>query len=176
MKGENTVQKVFSGKIAKALAVALTFALLAVMPVSVTVAAEATISFSNSQEALEHYLDLAERLDVTTGINKTVFYSGSGNRKLAEQYAQSENKTTLEMTPGGKYLDDLKLFDKGSPLTPDMAVQVWAKLSRRYAQQAAGDVFCFVAGARPTGVFTTVELPELKRNQRIGVMYSVSSL
>jgi len=80
------------------------------------------------------------------------------------------------MTTGGKYLDDLKLFEKGSPLTPDMAVRVWSRLSQRYAQQAAGDVFCFVAGARPTGVFTTVELPELKRSRKVGVMYSVSSL
>ena len=57
-----------------------------------------------------------------------------------------------------------------------MAEQLWSRLSQRYAQQAAGDVFCFVTGARPTGVFTTVELPELKKNRKVGNLYNVSRL
>lgn len=173
------MQTFFSGKIFKSWVVLLALGLFVLLPAPVSLAAEggsAPAGFSTNQEALNYYLELVETLDVTTGIGKSVFYSGAGNRKLAEQFAQSDDKTTLEMTTGGKYLDDLKLFEKGSPLTPDMAVRVWSRLSRRYAQQAAGDVFCFVAGARPTGVFTTVELPELKRSRKIGVMYSVSSL
>ena len=152
---------------------------MAVAPLPVTAAGEVpavTAVFSSSQQALDYYLELAEKLDVTTGIGKSVFYSGQGNRKQAEQFALAEDKTTLEMTPGGKVLDDLKLFEQGSPLTPDQAVKVWSRLSRRYAEQAAGDVFCFVVGARPTGVFTTVELPELKKNRKVGVLYLVGRL
>ena len=107
--------------------------------------------FANDQAAMDYYLVLADKLDVTTGISKSVFYSGAGNRKLAEQFAIAEDKMTLEMTPGGKFLDDLKLFEQGSPLKPEQATKVWSRLSRRYAEQAAGDVFCFVSGARPTG-------------------------
>ncbi len=132
--------------------------------------------FAPQQSAIEYYLELVEQLDVTTAINKSVFYSGPGNRKLAEIYAIAEDKTTLEMTPGGKQLDDQRLFEQGSPLTPAQATQVWGRLSQRYAQQAAGDVFCFVTGARPTGVFTTVELPELKKNKKVGNIYNVSRL
>ena len=152
---------------------------LAVAPFSVSAAADLPDKppvFANEQAAMNYYMVLADQLDVTTGISKSVFYSGAGNRKLAEQFAVAEDKMTLEMTPGGKFLDDLKLFDQGSPLKPEQATKVWSRLSRRYAEQAAGDVFCFVAGARATGVFTTVELPELRKNRKVGNIYHVSRL
>lgn len=157
----------------------MTLVVMTALPLQGVAAADlpvAPVSFATNQAALDYYLDLAEKLDVMTAISKSVFYSGPGNRKLAEQFAVAEEKTTLEMTPGGKFLDDLKLFDQGSPLQPEQAMRVWSRLSRRYAEQAAGDVFCFVVGARPTGVFTTVELPELKKNRKVGVMYNVSRL
>jgi hypothetical protein len=159
--------------------VALFLVCLATLSTPVFAAVElpsGSASFSPKQAAVDYYLVLVEQLDVTTAISKSVFYSGPGNRKLAEVYAIAEDKTTLEMTPGGKYLDDLKLFEQGSPLTPAQATKVWSRLSQRYAQQAAGDVFCFVTGARPTGVFMTVELPELKKNRKIGNLYNVSRL
>lgn len=158
--------------------IAITMFLL--QPVGVFAAAPSSVAepapVLTSQEAMTYYLNLVETLDVTTAIGKSVFYSGPGNRKLAEEFAGSDDKTTLEMTPGGKILDDLKLFEKGSPLTPEQATQVWKRLSQRYAEQAAGDVYCFVTGARPTGVFTTVELPELRKNRKIGNIYSVGKL
>lgn len=159
--------------------VALALVCLTILPVSASAAVElpvAPVSFTTQQAPVDYYLALVEQLDVTTAISKSVFYSGPGNRKLAETYAIAEDKTTLEMTPGGKYLDEQKLFEQGSPLTPAQATQVWSRLSQRYAQQAAGDVFCFVTGARPTGVFTTVELPELKKNRKVGNLYNVSRL
>ena len=152
---------------------------LAMAPFSISAAADLPDKppvFANAQAAMVYYMVLADQLDVTTGISKSVFYSGAGNRKLAEQFAIAEDKMTLEMTPGGKFLDDLKLFEQGSPLKPEQATKVWSRLSRRYADQAAGDVFCFVIGARPTGVFTTVELPELRKNRKVGNIYHVSRL
>ena len=132
--------------------------------------------FANDQAAMDYYLVLADKLDVTTGISKSVFYSGAGNRKLAEQFAIAEDKMTLEMTPGGKFLDDLKLFEQGSPLKPEQATKVWSRLSRRYAEQAAGDVFCFVSGARPKEVLITVESPQLRKNRKVRSIYHVSPL
>lgn len=170
---------IHANKIMKSWLLALLFCLAAMLPVaeaSVAAAPVTAVQFASQQEAFAYYLDLAEKLEVSTGIGKSVFYSGPGNRKMAEKFALSEDKTTLEMTTGGKYLDDLRLFETDSPLTPEMATKVWSILSRRYAAQAAGDVFCFVAGARPTGVFTTVELPELKRNRKVVVIYSVAGL
>ena len=158
---------------------ALAIVFFSLLPCAISTAAEplsAPISFASNQAALDYYLELAEKLDVATAVDKTVFYSGQVNRKMAEEFAVAEDKTTLEMTPGGKYLDDLRLFEPGSPLTPDQAKRVWSRLSRRYATQAAGNVFCFVAAARPTGVFTTIELPELRNNRKILAIYSVSRL
>jgi hypothetical protein len=158
--------------------VVIAFAVMLLAPAG-AIAAETVsppVSFAGSQDAFVYYMGLVETLDVTTGIGKSVFYSGPGNRKLAEQFAFSDDKTTLEMTPGGKYLDDLKLFEKGSPVTPEQATLIWKRLSQRYAEQAAGDVYCFVTGARPTGVFTTVELPALKLNRKVESIYSVSKL
>ncbi len=166
-------------RLLKSWVMALTVICLGVLPLNASAAVESPVapaSFSTQQAAVDYYLALVEQLDVTTAINKSVFYSGPGNRKLAEAYAIAEDKTTLEMTSGGKVLDDMKLFEQSSPLTPAQATQVWSRLSQRYAQQAAGDVFCFVTGARPTGVFTTVELPELKKNKKIGNIYNVSRL
>lgn len=149
---------------------------LALLPATGLASTEQPVSFTTQQAAVDYYLMLVEQLDVSTAIGKSVFYSGQGNRKLAEVYAIAEDKTTLEMTPGGKYLDDLKLFEQGSPITPAQATRVWSRLSQRYAEQAAGDVFCFVTGARSTGVFTTVELPELRKNRKVGNLYNVSRL
>jgi len=168
-----------SKKLLKSWVMALTLICLNVLPLTTFAATGVPLEpakFVPQQSAVEYYLELVEQLDVTTAINKSVFYSGPGNRKLAEIYAIAEDKTTLEMTPGGKQLDDQRLFEQGSPLTPAQATQVWGRLSQRYAQQAAGDVFCFVTGARPTGVFTTVELPELKKNKKVGNIYNVSRL
>src|SRR5665647_830563 len=104
------------------MAVALVF--MTTLPISASAAVELPVSPANfvpNQEATSYYLELVEKLDVTTAIGKSVFYSGPGNRKLAELFAIAEDKTTLEMTPGGKFLDDLKLFDQGSPLKPEQA-------------------------------------------------------
>lgn len=70
-----------------------------------------------SQAAFEYYMNLVEQLDVKTGLNQAVFYSGPGNRQLAESFAKNNGKMTLEMTPGGSFLDRLKLFSNNSPLT-----------------------------------------------------------
>jgi len=60
-----------------------------------------------------------------------------------KEFAKMNGKTTLEMTPGGAYLDNLKLFSKNSPLTTEEATNVWARLSARYAQNASGNIYGF---------------------------------
>jgi len=124
-------------------------------------------TFKSNDKAFEYYKNLVEKLNVSTGKNQAVFYSGPGNRDLAEQFAKANSKMTLEMTPGGKYLDGLKLFEESSPLTGDQARQVWARLSQRYAQQASGNAYAFVNGARPGSIFNTVEYPALQINPKI---------
>lgn len=46
-------------------------------------------------------MDLVEELHVSTAPDMATFYSGQGNRALAEEFASANGKTTLEMTTGG---------------------------------------------------------------------------
>ena len=124
-------------------------------------------AFKSNEEAYEYYLKVANELDVSTSFNTAVFYSGPGNRALAEAFARENNKTTLEITEGGKYLDALHLFSNESALTTEQAANVWKKLSERYAQGASGNAYGFVKGSRDGSIFNTVEYPALKSNPDI---------
>lgn len=55
-------------------------------------------NFNSNEDAYEYYKNLVENLDVSTGKNSATFYSGKGNRELAEKFANMNGKTTLEMT------------------------------------------------------------------------------
>jgi hypothetical protein len=101
---------------------------------------------------------------VSTARSSAVFYSGRGNRELAEQFARQSGMSTLEMTPGGEWLDAQNLFGPNSVLTPNEAVEVWSRLSERFASEASGNAIGFVEGARPGSIFNTVEYPALRRN------------
>ena len=121
-------------------------------------------------EGAGDYYTLAEKagnVDVSSSAHQAVFYSGEGNRAQAEAFAQLNGKTTLEMTPGGKYFDDLKLFEAGSPLTKTQARDIWKILSERYAKGASGNAYGFVNGANPGSIFNTVEYPALQKNPYI---------
>ncbi|MDD3139996.1 MAG: hypothetical protein PHX08_13605 [Lachnospiraceae bacterium] len=112
-------------------------------------------------------MEMVEELDVSTKPNTATFYSGKGNRELAEEFAKTNGKTTLEMTQGGKYLDDLKLFADDSALTKEQAADVWKRLSERYAEGTSGNAYGFTEGAREGSIFNTVEYPTLQKNPNV---------
>jgi len=132
-------------------------------------AADGAKHFSNAlTEAAGDYNSLVEKAknaDIWTSAHQAVFYSGEGNRARAEAFARLNGKTTLEMTPGGKYFDSLKLFEDGSPVTKDQAYEIWEILSERYAKAASGNVYGFVKGANPGSIFNTKEYPALQKNR-----------
>lgn len=119
------------------------------------------------QSAYSYYMQQAQTLDVSTAISTAVFYSGPGNRALAEDFAVSNGMTTLEMTSGGSWLDQEALFGPESPLTAEQAINVWSTLSRRYAEGASGNVLGFIQGARPTSIFNEIEYPALLKNPNV---------
>lgn len=119
------------------------------------------------EAAFEYFMKKADELDVSTMRNSAVFYSGRGNRELAEVFAANNGKTTLEMTAGGKWLDDMKLFDSDSLLSPSQAAQVWSKLSKRNAEGASGNAIGFVKGSRQESTFNSVEYPALLNNKNV---------
>ena len=105
-----------------------------------------------------------EKLDVSTSRDSAVFYSGDGSRAKAEEFARTFNKMTLEITPGGKYLDNQLLAQR---LPRELVIKPWERLSQRYAQSASGDVYAFTQNARAGSVFNRIELPTLEINPEV---------
>ena len=60
-----------------------------------------------SETLFKFYMYLADRVNVSTGVNQAVFYSGAANRKLATEFAEQNGKMILERTPGGAFFERL---------------------------------------------------------------------
>jgi hypothetical protein len=86
---------------------------------------------------------------------------------MAEEFARANGRTTLEMTPGGAWLDAQQLFGPSSPLTPGEAVAVWSRLSQRFSAEASGTAVAFISHSRPDSIFSAVEYPALLANPKI---------
>ncbi|PUZ25395.1 hypothetical protein DCC81_13955 [Chitinophaga parva] len=116
--------------------------------------------------------DLAtNHLDFSTTKDGAVFWSGS-RMETAQAWAAANGKTTLEQTVGGKYLDDLKLFSPGSPLSGKEAAEIWDIASKRFADNASGEVNVFSTGAKRIGAYGErtwwrIEKPALMRNGNV---------
>ena len=66
---------------------------------------------------------------------------------IAQDWAKANGKTTLEQTRGGKVLDKMDLFGKGSPVSGAQAKEIWDIASKRFADGASGEVNVFSTGA-----------------------------
>jgi len=104
---------------------------------------------------------MVDLVDVFTAPGTAVFYSGGNSGEAARQFARESGRFTIDMTPGGSWLNqygDLRnIFD---PKTSD---SIWKNISRRFAQNASGEVFVFLDNPRKDSVWNTVERPELER-------------
>lgn len=127
-------------------------------------ASDFPVAAEGGGEGFAYYMNAARTLDVSTAENGAVFYSGAGNRALAEEFALANGRTTTEMTPGGAWLDAQGLFGPASALTRAQALEVWSTLSARFAAGASGNAVGFVEGASSAGIFNTIEFPALLRN------------
>jgi len=110
-------------------------------------------------------------LDFSTTKDGAVFWSGP-NMRIAQKWAQSEGKTTLEQTSGGRFLDSLELFEPGSGLSPTEAASVWDAASIRFAHGASGQVNVFATRAKRRGPFGErtwwrLEKPILNKNTAV---------
>jgi len=73
----------------------------------------------------------------------------------------------LESTPGGRALEDRRLFEAGSKVTHERAHEMWHEAARMFAEQAKGKVTIFMSEVIPDSVFQAVELPALKKNPNV---------
>ncbi len=115
-----------------------------------------------------------DELDFSSSPDSAVFWAG-GEKKmgLAHEWAAAHEKTALEQTPGGKYLQGLVLFDEASELSESQIYEIWDEASRRFAEDASGEVTVFSTGTtrhRADGTLRTwwrIEKPALEANPNV---------
>jgi hypothetical protein len=136
----------------------------------------------DDNEKVKILSELVEDLNVATQKDCAIVYSGGiivrdaagdtpggtrflSAREFAEGAAISKGKMTLEMTPGGRLLDRLKLYPEANdpdPVFKDRAVAnqvdaIWRRLSGRFAEGASGDVEAILLNPNPDRVYMSVE-------------------
>jgi hypothetical protein len=78
---------------------------------------------------------------------------------------------SLESTPGGRALEDRRLFETGSRVKHEQAHDLWNEAARMFAGQASGTVTIFMSEVIPDSVFQAVELPALKKNPNVTLVF-----
>lgn len=79
-------------------------------------------------------------------------------------FAERTGATLIDLTPGGQYLNSLKLYEN---MPAAQADAIWAQASQAYAFGAQGKINLFVKSASPDRVFHTIEAPIIKGNSSI---------
>lgn len=117
---------------------------------------------------------------------KAIFYSGGGitrnrltkNHVRALEYAKKTDARLIDTTEAGKKLDGV--YDRNNTRFDNeahsmmLSRHVMKIASKRYAQQARGDIKTFVCGASPQSVFRKTELPALLVNQNVRSVNGIS--
>jgi hypothetical protein len=116
---------------------------------------------------------IAGGADFRTPKDRSVFYSGPGNRGKA-LHAAKNGGVPIDATPGGKALNDEKLYGEFAPVAQEEADAIWSEASEKFAKAASGDVTAFVHGASPDRVFAQTELPILLKNKDVNAINGIS--
>jgi hypothetical protein len=114
--------------------------------------------------------EVVAHLGVKVPRDQLILWSGLGanGQVRAAAFAKEAGGITLEMTKGGKWLDDLKLFDGGAPNIGRIeAREIWRQVSEQVAKQASGQVRVVRGQINPSSIYATVERPALLNNPKI---------
>jgi hypothetical protein len=110
-------------------------------------------------------------LGLNTQRDETLLWSGLGPGRTgierSQAYAVENGGRTLEMTLGGKWLDQMNLYGLNSPFTRVESDYIWGNVSRSFAQGASGQVRVLQGTVRPSSVYRSIELPTLQANPSV---------
>ena len=128
-------------------------------------------------ELRQRAMQIARTADVATSRDCAVVYSVSflpttENKDKAFAYiAANPQAMTIEQTACGKALLNLHLENFAESEADKFEIAaIWAEASKRYIEQASGNITAFVHGADSRSVFLSVELPAIMKNAKISTI------
>jgi hypothetical protein len=135
----------------------------------ITTVDEMVVSHPLAGAFASEVVGMAATAGLQTPRDSLILWSGLGpdGALRAQSFAKQFGGTTLEMTPGGKWLDGMDLYGPASPFTSAEADMIWGEVSARMVGQASGQVRSVLGQVRPGSVYKTYELPALRENSAI---------
>jgi hypothetical protein len=127
------------------------------------------------EDIVAEALRIASEGDVSSAIDRAVFFSNARNRKAAIEFCRKnpDHKTILHLDMY-KQLEPLNLFGKDSVFDIEEAVDITALISARFAQAASGNVLMFYDKVSSRSTFFTLELPALIKNPNVTTINGAS--
>ena len=118
----------------------------------------------------EQVIQHVNQLGLNTPRDQLILWSGLGRGDegvaLSQQYAAENGGITLEMTSGGKWLNQMDLFGGSSPFSQVEARQIWTNVSTNMIQDASGQVRSLIGEVSPSSVYRA-EQAELMINKNV---------
>ena len=122
-----------------------------------------------NEDPYQFFMNQVKGLDMSTPPNKAIFYSGPGSQDVAFEHKLATGKWTIEDTSGGKWLDNFDLYGliNPSPVSKAQADAIWISASKKFAENASGEITLFVHGSSGDRIFYQQEFPALQNNKKI---------
>lgn len=109
--------------------------------------------------------------DLSAPKDGAVFWTGyqQGNQAAAMEWAKLNGKSTIEMTPGGQWLQKLDLYGSNSPVKEFESDNLWRAASAQFARSSSGEVNAFKEGTvfDRNKVFYGLEIKNLVKNPEV---------
>lgn len=131
------------------------------------------IGATNEAGIFDYLWDKTNLADFSTPANKAAFYTGYDvNYPRASAWAIDNNGFVIDKTSGGQWLEG-QTYGSQAQLSRQQVDLLWEEASVRYAAGASGDVHIFNSGVAndPTKVLYRVELPVLRRNPNVNLIW-----
>lgn len=120
--------------------------------------------------AVEQVVQHANILGLQTPRDSLILWSGLGKGnigvKLSQEFASKNGGMTLEMTLGGKWLDQMGLFEANSPFSREQAHMIWEQVSVLTIRNGSGQVRAVTGQIHPDSIYNE-ELREILTNKNI---------